>query len=506
MKKTGSVGIDFIVLSAVKVVTAVSGMLTTAILSRRYSLEQYGTYSQALVTVAIVSSLILFALADASNYFFNRSDNRDERKRYINTIFALETALGFLVALLIVIFQKQIAGYYNNDALLPLICIIAISPLMTNYIVLYQVLHVSIGNARAISARNFIWALMKLALALTLTNVAGSVFWMLLALLLVDAISVLYYWIAFARKCFLVCPLEANAECIKPIVQFAAPLAVYTISKSLAREIPKLFVSRFLGVKVLAIFANAAKPLPFDLVLTAMITVVLPYFTRYANLRDKTNIKQLLRLYFEIGYMTMWIMAGCSLIMPREIISSLYGDKFLPGTGAFVIYVVYDIVQFANISLILSARGKTKTLIWIALVLLGSTLVLTYPLTIALGMPGAALATLLSSLLTSALLLFQSLREIDASLKDIFDGRVFFSFTAKAILVSALTIILAWLVGKYVESSLIRLLIVYPTFICVTVALNYGVLQARIKQLNSLRYHVDNSEFERTTSVISDNV
>lgn len=496
MKNKSGLAVDFIVLSAVKVVTAGSGMLTTAILSRRYSLAQYGTYSQALMMVAMASALILFALMDATNYFFNRFNDQSKRRRYINTIFFLETIMGLVLALFIILFQKTIVGYYDNQALMPLIYIIAISPLLTNYIALYQVLHVSIGNAQAISVRNFIWALLKLGLALILTPVDNSVFWLLLALLLVDIFSVLYYWTAFAKMSFSVHPFRIDRSCVKPIIHFAAPLAVYTVSKSLAREISKLFVSRYMGVEALAIFTNAAKPLPFDLVLSSMITIIMPYFTRYANLKDKSSIKNLLRLYFEIGYMSMWIMAGCSLIMPREIISFLYGDKYLPGTGAFVVYIIYDIVQFANISLILSARGKTKTLIWIALALLGSTLVLTYALTLWLGLLGASFATLLSSLLTLSFLLSQSLREIDARLWDVFEIRTLLVFLAKAALLSTFTVVIARLVGRYVNSTVLHLLIVYPMFVFASVVLNYKTLVSRMKELNQLRFHLNDEEFE----------
>ncbi|MGI6695193.1 MAG: oligosaccharide flippase family protein [Christensenellales bacterium] len=487
MRMVKGVAADFVVLSAVKVVTAVSGMLTTAILSRRYTLEEYGTYSQALILVALVSALILFALADASNYFFNRSNDLKERKRYINTIFFLETVVGLTAALLVVVLQGVIVGYYENAKLLPLIYIIAISPLLTNYIVLYQVLHVSIGNARAISVRNFIWALLKLFLAVVLTTVDNSVFWMLLALLTVDALSVLYYWTAFSRKSFLVRPFNFDVDCIKPILRFAVPMAVYTISKSIAREIPKLFVSRYLGVEALAIFTNASKALPFDLVLGAMITVIMPYFTRYANLKDKSSIRNLLRLYFEIGYMTMWIMAGCALIVPEDMIGFLYGDKYLPGREVFVIYIIYDIIQFANLSLILSARGKTKTLIKVALVLVFTNFILTYFLTRQLGMLGAAVATLLSAVITITILLKQSFSEVSVKVAEIFDIRVFGNFVLKAALVSAVVAIFARFVSRSFNSHVIRLLVVYPVFMLATSLVNWRVLISRLKNLNSLR-------------------
>lgn len=495
MRKTG-VAVDFVILSAVKVITAASGMLTTAILSRHYSLEQYGTYSQALITMTMTSALILFALADASNYFFNRSNDEVERKRYTNTIFLIETAVGFIAALLIVGFRKSIADYYDNMALLPLTYVMALSPLITNYIVLYQVLHVSIGNARTISVRNLIWAALKLGLALTLTTVNNSVFWMLLALLIVDMLSVIYYWVVFAQKRFLVLPYRINISYVKHVLRFAIPMAAYTICKSLSREISKLFVSRLVGVEALAIFTNAAKPLPFDLILTAMITIVMPFITRYANMKDKTNIKKLLRLYFEIGYMTMWIMAGCTLLIPQEIISFLYGDKYLPGRDVFVVYVVYDILQFANISLILSARGKTRTLIRIASILLASTVGLTYVLTLWGGILGAALATLLSSVVTLALLQIFSLQEIGARLCDVFEKTTLLTFMSRAALAAAITAALAWVTARHVEAGVIRLLVVYPTFVLTTAAFNHKLLISRMKELNQLRYLINDGEFE----------
>ena len=64
---------DSLILSFVKILTTVSGIVCTMILSRTLTLVEYGTYSQGNLVVSLVSSMTVLGLTDASNYFFNRA-------------------------------------------------------------------------------------------------------------------------------------------------------------------------------------------------------------------------------------------------------------------------------------------------------------------------------------------------------------------------------------------------------------------------------------------------
>ena len=92
MKRINGMAGDTIYLTITKLVTTLAGIITTKILSVNLSLTEYGTYSQALVIISVVSSLIFCGLGDAINFYYNGSFKNDEEKKrkVVNTIFAIE--------------------------------------------------------------------------------------------------------------------------------------------------------------------------------------------------------------------------------------------------------------------------------------------------------------------------------------------------------------------------------------------------------------------------------
>ncbi len=67
---------DSLFLSSVKVVTAVFGLFTAKLLSTCFSLQEYGTYSQAMLVVSVASTVCMLGLSDATNYYYNTKSSR----------------------------------------------------------------------------------------------------------------------------------------------------------------------------------------------------------------------------------------------------------------------------------------------------------------------------------------------------------------------------------------------------------------------------------------------
>ncbi|MFQ7526630.1 MAG: hypothetical protein ACLRMN_02620 [Mediterraneibacter gnavus] len=73
---------DSMFLTFVKILTTLTSIVVTKILSVGLSLTDYGTYSQAILIVSIGTTIILFGLGDALNYFYNnQSIEATEEKR-----------------------------------------------------------------------------------------------------------------------------------------------------------------------------------------------------------------------------------------------------------------------------------------------------------------------------------------------------------------------------------------------------------------------------------------
>ena len=66
---------DSILLTFVKVITAVLGIVVSKLLAMHFSLHEFGTYSEAMLIATTASSIAIFGLTNAVNYFYNAASS-----------------------------------------------------------------------------------------------------------------------------------------------------------------------------------------------------------------------------------------------------------------------------------------------------------------------------------------------------------------------------------------------------------------------------------------------
>jgi Na+-driven multidrug efflux pump len=99
------------------------------------------------------------------------------------------------------------------------------------------------------------------------------------------------------------------------------------------------------------------------------------------------------------------------------------------GLNIFCIYILVDLIRFSNMTLILSAAGKTRTIMRLGMASIGMNAVLNVLFYHQIGMSGPALATFLSVLITGVLMLYFGSRELGTRLWKLFDGKYLAVFT-----------------------------------------------------------------------------
>ena len=62
--------VDSFLLLFVRVITLFLGIITTRVLSQELSVADYGTYSEITLLITTLSSLTIFGMTDACNYFY----------------------------------------------------------------------------------------------------------------------------------------------------------------------------------------------------------------------------------------------------------------------------------------------------------------------------------------------------------------------------------------------------------------------------------------------------
>ena len=478
---------DSLFLSFVKIVTAVFGLFTAKLLSKYFSLQEYGTYSQAMLVVSIAYTICRLGLSEAINYFYNSSSEELEKQQTVSTIFGIECAFGSLTALAICLFSGAIVRYFGNEDLRPFLFFAAFMPMLENLAPMLQVLVISIGKARSVAVRNFVFSLCRLLFVLIASFVTGSIRTVFILLLVFDVAQVVFFYLVFSRSSFSLSFSHFRKDLILPILRFSLLMTLFVLTKNLNLDVDKLVISYFTDTETLAIYSNAAKLLPFDMVSLAFMTVLVPIITRMIRGERHEEALQCLRAYIRVGYLFTGILVTGGLICAREMMLLLYDAKYLPGLPVFIVYLLVDLVQYANLSIVLTARGKTGTL----LVVSASALAVNFVLDIVsyhfFGLIGPALATLLVTIAMMAVFIVLSAREIQVPVGALFDGREILTVALELVCLGAAARLLKGVLLSFFPGYLPALILTFGLFCAVLLLLNRKRIVSVLTEINCFR-------------------
>lgn len=485
-KLRGGASSDAILLMLVKLVTMAVGFAVTRLLSQYLSIYDYGTYSQALLLVSTVSSLTVLGMLDGVNYYYCSRRDPQERERYIATIFACQCIASTVAGFVLLVLSNALVAYFENPDLRELLVFCALLPMLQNVLGMMQILLVSVGKAKTLAARNLIVSMARLVVVVLVVSVVRNAGVILLTTLLLDIAQILFFVMILRGSGCVIRFRVVDFGLIKNIFAYCAPMAVFTAVNALNRDIDKHLIAFATDTETVAVYSNASKQLPFDILATSFCTILIPKITRLISEKRFREARSVYRLFLEIAYMTTAMLCGAALSAAPQLIRLLYSEKYMGGLDVFRIYILVDMIRFASITLILSAAGKTRRLMIVGLATLGINSVLNVVFYYLWGVNGPAVATLLASTSTGVVLLSLSARELEGELQDFFDGKYLLSIGFGCLLaVSLFSMLGRWLESRGVWYFFI-LLIVCGGYCLVFLLLNGKRLMRDLKQMNSV--------------------
>ena len=476
---------DSFFLIIVKLVTASLGFVLTRLLADSLSIAQFGTYSQAMLLVSTLVSLTILGMIDGTNYFFHHACSLESKERYMSTIVFMQCLIGVVSGLMLLVFHEFIIRYFDNSALKSLLLFTSALPLLQNLISILQIMFVAIGKARQIAVRNLLISISKLVLYFVACQVLKSLPAILLFTILLDLAQILYFTTVLNHNNCTVSVHKIDFSLMKPILRYCIPMAAFIMINALSRDCDKYVISALTNTENLAVYANASKPLPFDIITGAYITVLVPYLTRYIAEQQFEKARSLYRLLLEVSLLTTGIMAFASIVSAPMLMELLYTQKYLSGINVFIVYTLVDIIRFLSMTLILAAAGKTKILVYLATGSIAANFLLNLLLFRLMGTLGPAIATLLILTLTGLIIQNCSASVLQCRLCDLFDWKRLLLFLAEALLLIPVFLILSRALGEL--HYITRLLIVGGGYGLALLALNLKRLFLCVRQIGEFR-------------------
>ena len=468
-------------------ITLVFSLLMTRMLSGHFSLQDYGTYSQVMLITTTVSSLTTLGMMDGINFFFCREIDTKKKEKYVSTIFFLQYVVGVVAAIIVLICTIPISRYFNNANLKSLIVFAAVLPVLLNSTSLLQIMFVSIGKAKVIAVRNLIVSVVKLLAIICACYIFDSITSLLLCQTLMELVQVVYFVVSLHKKNYKIKIFKFEKSLIKEILVYCVPMAMFSIIKSLNRDADKFIISFFTDTETLAVYTNASKLLPFDVVMTSFCTVLLPYITKYISAKQYEQARILYKSFLEVSYISTTILAVGAVCVAPELMRFLYTEKYSTynfGVYVFIIYILVDVFSVLNITLILSAAGKTKTIMFASIGTFIANIVMNIILFLGLREVGPALATLIVTLIQGGVLLTLSAKELQSRVIHFFDIKYLLLFLVEIVCFAILASILRnFMVGKNIH-YLIVLASVSCIFIIPMCLLNFRKVLKTLKAIN----------------------
>ena len=475
-----------VLLAMVKVFTAASGILSTMMMSHALSLELYGTFSQTNLIITTATNLTALGLVDAVSYFYNRSNDEKVQKAYVNTIMGFQTITGIIAGILIIALSNNFVEYFNNPILSNFLWLIAFRPLFTNLNVSLQYLQVSIGKAKSVAIRNIGFATLRLVVYAITAWVLKDITVVLSVFLAFEvSITVLFGW-TFMKEKFMIKPYRIDWSKTREILGYSIPMGVYVLTNSLCRDIDKMLIGGWCSTDQYAIYANCATLLPFDIISSSFLAILIPILTRYFWEKDYIHSRVLFKNYLKIGYYTSFTFTIACLILSKELVLFLYGEKYLSGQTIFILYTIVDMTKFANMSIVLSASGKTKTLMMCSLMSLAANAgcnVLFYHI---FGFIGPAIATVFVTVILTIVLAEMSAKSLETSVWKLIDWKEFLAFVIELSVAGVICFISKKLLETVATSSIIILFTLGGAYIAGIFYLNKKKIFSAMKEINTL--------------------
>lgn len=464
--KPGSgASVDALALTLIKLVTIGLGFVVTRLLSQHLSAYAYGTYSQILLIVSTVSSLTILGMMDGVNYFFCSEQDVQRREAYIATLFAMQCAVGVLAGSFVMLLQNRICAGFGNPEIKSLLVFAAVLPLLQNLVSMLQIMMVSAGKARIIAVRNLVVSLIKLAAVAVVVLLVQNVALIMAVTVLMDLGQIAVFLVILRKNGCLIPIRRTDFRLSRQILSYCLPMAVFISLNTLNRDCDKYLIALLTDTETLAMYANASKPLPFDIIMTSFCTVLLPEITRLVSAKEHEQAISLYRLFLEIAFISTTILCGAALTAAPQLMELLYSEKYIGGLPVFCIYILVDMIRFTNITLILSAAGKTGRLMLLSMGAFAGNLMLNLLLFRWFGTPGPAAATLAMTAVVGWAMLYLSAKEMGSSIWDFFDIRYLALFMAE----NAAALILLSTLRRYLQCRGIHYFV-----ILLVVGLAYG--------------------------------
>ena len=393
-KTKNVMGKGTIYLMATNVIFLISGYAIHFGLARYLGPELYGTFGVILALLAICEMFLMRGMREAITRFTSKDE--ESASSIKNKALKIQAVFSLFVFIFLIALAPIIADRLND---LSLVNYIRLSAFIIPVVALYSVYNGHLNGIRAFGKQAntvIVYSITKVfavfALVFIGLKINGAIFGYLIAALIGMLVA--------KHSCILKTVTESDFKASK-LIKFAVPLIIYSIGFILLMNVDLLFVKALVMDNAKTGFYTSATTLartPYFIFIALSATLLPSISKSIANNDSKLTNKYINQ---SLRYMLLLLIPGALLVSAtsNNLISLVYTTKYINAAPSLsiLIFGLTFLSVFVILTTIITASGKPKISMIVALMLVPIDIVLNLTLIPIYELKGAALATTITA-------------------------------------------------------------------------------------------------------------
>lgn len=375
-----------------KMINLIITMLTSMLLSRFRSLEEYGTFSQLSLILSLLTTFSMLGIPNSINYFLPRIENDEEKQSFLNTFFGLNTLLSVIAGSLMVIVIPIMVWYFNNKNIYGFYYFAAIMPWAKITIQERGNLLIALHKTTKLIFYTFLNSVSLLVIIVFTHTIHQSFkFYMYMYVAIEVLFAFLVYFEGLNNSGRI--SLHIDKRLCKKVLLYTIPMGFSDMVNTISREIDKLMIGGFLDTEALAIYTNAAREISLTVISTSFIAVMMPKLSKMVKEKKIEEAVKLWKDTISFTYIFMAFGVTVLVVFAPQVITILYSEKYLPGVDVFRIYALILLWRTTYFGTMLNLYGETKKILVCSISAMGLNVIFNYIFYKLIGFTGPAWST-----------------------------------------------------------------------------------------------------------------
>jgi O-antigen/teichoic acid export membrane protein len=363
-------------------------LCATIILARILGPADFGLVALAFVTI---DALGLFKSMGFDSALIQRNT---DVARAANTAFLIVPSSSVLLYVLLFFLSPSIAGFLNNQALVPVIRALGLTFVMSGFVKVPSALLDKSMQFRKVAVAETIATVVFSISAITMASLRWGIWSLIIAFILKTLVqSILIFIFAKWRPI-----LEYDKTIALEMFHFGKFLFLGSLFWFIRSNLDNILAGKLLGVTALGLYAIAFNISNFgaDFLSNRLNRVIFPAFSKLNADLDalRAAFLKTTRMICMVAFPFSAILA----ILSHELLLIVYGTKWLAAAPVLIILAFAGLINsiFLPVGPALSAIGRSKPVFWTQFLQTATFVILVIPAAHFFGLLGVAAAVLAS--------------------------------------------------------------------------------------------------------------